>query len=44
MPQDLPVFEIRAKLADLGLNTFWEGEHITLVLTSKDSKGFTKSK
>ena len=48
MPKDLPTFEIRAKLADLGLdsfvrgNTFWEGEHVRLVLTPKDSKGLTK--
>ena len=48
MPKDLPTLEIRAKLADLGLdsfvrgNTFWEGEHVRLVLTPKDSKGLTK--
>ena len=48
MPKDLPTFEIRAKLADLGLdsfvrgNAFWEGEHVRLVLTPKDSKGLTK--
>ena len=48
MPKYLPTLEIRAKLADLGLecfvrgNTFWEGEHVRLVLTPKDSKGLTK--
>ena len=47
MPKDLPTLEIRAKLADLGLdsfvrgNAFWEGEHVKLVLTPKDSKGLT---
>ena len=45
MPKDLPTLEIRAKLADLGLDNFlrgdafWEGEHVRLVL---DSKGLTK--
>ena len=40
--------EIRAKLADLGLDSFvrgdafWEGEHVQLVFTSNDSKGLTK--
>ena len=47
MPKDLPMLEIRAKLADLDLdsfvrgNAFWEGEHVRLVLTPKDSKGLT---
>ena len=47
MPKDLPML-IRAKLADLGLNSFvrgnafCEGEHVRLVLTPKDSKGLTK--
>ena len=47
--KDLPTLEIRAKLADLGLdsfvrgNAFWEGEHVRLVLTPKDSKGLTKT-
>ena len=48
IPKDLPTLEIRAKLADLGLdsfvrgNAFWEGEHVRLVLTPKDSKRLTK--
>ena len=48
MPKHLPTVEMRAKLADLGLdsfvrgNAFWEGEHVRLVLTPKDSKGLTK--
>ena len=48
MPKDLPKLEIRAKLADLGLDSFvrgdafWEGEHVRLVLTPNDSKGLTK--
>lgn len=48
MPRDFSTLEIRAKLADLGLAGFtrgsvsWEGEHIRLVLTPKDSKGLTK--
>ena len=48
MPKDLPMHEIRAKLADLGLDSFvrgdafWEREHVRLVLTPNDSKGLTK--
>ena len=48
MPKDLPTLEIRAKLADLGLDSFvrgaafWEGEHVRLVLTPYDSKRLTK--
>ena len=48
MPKDLPMLEIRAKLADLGLDSFvrgdafWEGEHDRLVLTPNDTKGLTK--
>ena len=48
MPKDLTTFEIRAKLADLGLarfvrgNVLWEGDHVKLVLTPKDSKGLSK--
>ena len=47
MPKDLTL-EIRAKLADLGLasfvrgNVLWEGDHVRLVLTPKDSKGLSK--
>ena len=47
-PKDLPTLEIRAKLADLGLDSFvrgaafWEGEHVRLVLTPDDSKQLTK--
>ena len=39
MPRDLTTVEIRAKLADLGLVSFWEGEHVRLVVTPRDSKG-----
>ena len=48
MPKDSAMLEIRVKVADLGLDSFvrwsmfWEGEHIRLVLTPKDSKGLTK--
>ena len=48
MPKDLPTLEIRAKMADLGLDsfvrgaTFWEGEHVRFVLTPNDSKRLTK--
>ena len=48
MPKDLPTLELRAKLADLGLDSFvrgaafWEGEHVRLVLTPDDSKRLTK--
>ena len=48
MPKDLPTLEIRAKLADLDLDSFvrgaafWEGEHVRLVLTPNDSKRLTK--
>ena len=48
MPRDLTTLEIRAKFADLGLvsfvrgKVFWEGEHVRLVLTPRDSKGLTK--
>ena len=48
MSKILPTLEIRAKLADLGLDsfvrgdTFWEGEHVRLVLTPNDSKWLTK--
>ena len=46
--RDLSTLEIRAKLSDLGLSSFaagkvaWEGDHVRLVLTPKDSKGLTK--
>ena len=48
MSKDLTTLEIRAKLADLGLasfvrgNVLWEGDHVRLVLTPKDSKGLSK--
>ena len=54
MPKDLTTLEIRANLADLhvhvhvGLasfvrgNVLWEGDHVRLVLTPKDSKGLSK--
>ena len=47
-PKNLTMLEIRAKLADLGLysfvrgNTFWEGQHVKLVLSPNDSKRLTK--
>ena len=47
MPKDLTL-EIRAKFAGLGLasfvrgNVLWEGDHVRLVLTPKDSKGLSK--
>ena len=46
--RDLSMLEIMAKLSDLGLSSFaagkvaWEGDHVRLVLTPKDSKGLTK--
>ena len=48
--RDLSTLEVRAKLSDLhvGLANFvagnvaWEGDHISLVLTPKDSKRLTK--
>ena len=48
MPRDLTTLKIRAKFADLGLvsfvrgKVFWEGEHVRLVLTPRDSRGLTK--
>ena len=39
------MLEIRSKFADIGLSSLvrgkvvWEGDHIRLVLTAKDSKG-----
>ena len=42
------MLEIRAKLADLGLDSFvqrdvfWEGEHVRLVLTPNGRKGLTR--
>ena len=43
--RDLSTLEVRAKLSDVGLASFaagnvaWEGDHIRLVLTPRDSKG-----
>ena len=44
--KELTTLEVRAKFADMGLesgfvrgNVLWEGDHIRLVLTKKDSKG-----
>ena len=48
MSKDLTTLEIRAKLAYLDLasfvrgNVLWEGDHVRLVLTPKDSKGLSK--
>ena len=42
--KELTTLEVRAKFADMGLESFvrgnvlWEGDHIRLVLTKKDSK------
>ena len=46
--KELTTLEVRAKFADMGLESFirgnvlWEGDHIRLVLTKKDSKGVTR--
>ena len=43
--KELTTLEVHAKFADMGLKSFvrgnvlWEGDHIWLVLTKKDSKG-----
>ena len=48
VPKDPITLEIRAKLADLGLasffrgNVLWERDHVRLVLTPKDSEGLSK--
>ena len=48
IPKSLSTLEIRAKLADIGLASFargsvaWEGDHVRLLLLSKDSKGLSK--
>ena len=40
--RDLSMLEVRAKLGFVAGNIAWEGDHIRLVLTPKDSKGLTK--
>ena len=46
--KDLSMLEVRSIFADLGLERFvrgkvyWEGDHVRLLLTSKDSKGISK--
>ena len=48
VPKHFSTFEIRSKFADIGLSSLvrgkvvWEGDHIRLVLTAKDSKGISK--
>ena len=48
LSRNLSTLEIRAKFSDLGLvsfvagNVVWEGDHVRLVLTPKDSRGLTK--
>ena len=48
MRKDLPTFEIRVKLADLGLdsfvraNVFWKGKLVGLIFTLKESRGLQK--
>ena len=49
LPKALTTLEIRSKFVDIGLASFvrgnvrWEGDHVRLVLTTKDSKGLTKA-
>ena len=49
MPKHLTTLEVRAKLADFNLDLFvredvhWEGDHIRLVLTYKDSQKINKA-
>ena len=48
VPKHFSTLEIRSKFADIGLSSLvrgkvvWEGDHIRLVLTVKDSKGISK--
>ena len=48
MPKSLSTLEIRAKLADIGLDSFargsvaWKGDHVRLLLLPKDSKGLSQ--
>ena len=45
VPKHFSTLEVRCKFADLGLSRFvsgkvvWEGDHVRLILTAKDSKG-----
>ena len=49
MPKSFTTLEIRSKFVDIGLASFvsgivcWEGDHVRLILTHKDSKGLTKA-
>ena len=49
MPKSFTTPDIRSKFVDIGLASFvrgivcWEGDHVRLVLTHKDSKGLTKA-
>ena len=49
LPKSFTTLEIRSKFVDIGLASFvrgivcWEGDHVRLVLTHKDSKGLTKA-
>ena len=48
MSKHFSTLEIRSKFADIGLSSFvsgkvvWEGDHVRLILTVKDSKGISK--
>ena len=48
VPKHFSTLEIRSKFADIGLSSFvsgkvvWEGDHVRLVPTAKDSKGISK--
>ena len=49
LPKSFTTLEIRSKFIDIGLASFvrgivcWEGDHVRLVLTQKDSKALTKN-
>ena len=48
MPREVSTLEIRARLDDLELawfvrgRVFWEGEHVRLILTRKDSRRISR--
>ena len=48
VPKHFSTLEIRSKFADLGLSSLvrgkvvWEGDHVRLILTAKDSKRISK--
>ena len=49
LPKSFTILEISSTFVDIGLASFvrgivcWEGDHVRLVLTHKDSKGLTKA-